>query len=120
MGWQHAPLRASGGRRSGTHAHDLGNHVARAAHDHRVADAHVLALDLIHVVQRGVADGGAADQHRLQARHRRQRAGAADLEFDVAQHRERLVGRELVGDRPARRALDMAEAFLLVARRFTL
>ena len=53
------------------HAHDLRDHVARAAHDHRVADAHVLAPDLVLVVQRRVGDGHAADEHRLEARHRR-------------------------------------------------
>ena len=33
---------------------DLGDHVAGAAHDHRVALPHVLARDLVLVVQRGV------------------------------------------------------------------
>ena len=52
-------------------ARDLGNHVARAAHDHRVALPDVLAAHLVLVVQRGVHDRRAADEHRLQARHRR-------------------------------------------------
>ena len=60
-------------------------------------------------MQRGVADGGAADEHRLESRHRRQRAGAADLEIDLLQHRVGLLGRELVGDRPARLSRDAAE-----------
>ena len=66
------------------HAHHLGDHIAGAPHHHGVADTHILARDFVHVVQRGVADGDAADEHRLEPRHRRQRAGAADLEFDVA------------------------------------
>src|SRR5204863_5688200 len=38
----------------GHHADHLRNHVAGAPHDHRVADAHVLAVDLVLVVQGGV------------------------------------------------------------------
>ena len=78
--------RASAGRRSTITSHDLRDHVARPAHDDRIADAHVLARELVHVVQRGVADRHAADEHRLEPRHRRQRAGATDLELDVAHH----------------------------------
>ena len=36
------------------HAHDFRDHVAGAPHDHRVADAHVHARDLVGVVQRRV------------------------------------------------------------------
>ena len=87
----------------GQHARDLRDHIARAAHDHRVADADILAYHLVHVVQRGVAHRDAADEHRCEPRHRRERTGAADLELDIAHGRERLVGGELVGDGPARR-----------------
>ena len=62
--------------------HDLENlrdDVAGALHHHRVADAHVLARDLVLVVQGGVGDDDAADGHRLELGDRRQRAGAADL-----------------------------------------
>ena len=61
----------------GQHPHHLRNDVAGAANHHRIADAHVLARQFIHVVQRRVAHRDAADEHRLQPRHRRQRAGAA-------------------------------------------
>ena len=64
----------------GQHAHDLRNDVAGAAHDDGVADAHVLAPDLVLVVQRRVGHGDAADEHGLQARHRGQCAGAPDLD----------------------------------------
>ena len=97
------------------HAHDLGNHVARAAHDHGVADPHVLARELVHVVQRRVADRDAADEHRLQARDRRQRAGAADLE--LARPATVVVSScagNLCATRPARRARDEAEVALPV------
>ncbi len=42
--------------------------------------------------------------------HRGQRAGAADLDHDVLHLRLHLLGRELVGDRPARALRDLAEA----------
>jgi hypothetical protein len=76
---------------------------------HRVADAHVLARQFVHVVQGGVADRDAADEGRLQARHRRQRAGATDLKLDVAHRGQRFLRGKLVRDRPARRARDEAE-----------
>ena len=52
------------------HADHLGDHVAGTAHDHGVADAHVLARDLVEVVQRGIGDGDAADEHRREPRDR--------------------------------------------------
>jgi hypothetical protein len=115
------------------HAHHFRDHVAGAAHHHRVADAHVLARQLVHVVQRHVADRNAADEHRLEARHGRERTGAPDLELHVAHDRGLLLRRELVRNGPARRAGDEAEVALpveavdlvddaidVVAERFTL
>ena len=94
------------------HAHDLGNHVAGAPHDHGVADLHVLAPDLVLVVQRRVGHGHAADEHGLQPRDRRDRAGAPDLHVDAEHLGRHLLGRELVRDREARRARDEAEPLL--------
>ena len=68
-------------------ADDLRDDVAGALHDHGVADADVLARDLVLVVQRRVRHDDAADGHRLELGDRRQRAGAADLDVDVAQDR---------------------------------
>ena len=82
---------------------DLGDHVAGLAHDHRVAGAHVLGAHLVLVVQRGHADRRAADEHRLEHGERRRPTGAPDRHLDVAQQRGALLGRELVGDGPARR-----------------
>jgi hypothetical protein len=93
-------------------ADHLGDHVAGPAHHHPVADAHVLAVDLALVVQRGVGDRHAADEHRLEARHRRDRPGAADLHVDAEQAGRHLLGRVLVGHRPARLAGDKAELLL--------
>jgi hypothetical protein len=54
-----------------------GNHVARTAHDHPVADPHILAIDLPLVVQGRVGHRHAADEHRLKTGHRRDRARAS-------------------------------------------
>ena len=98
----------------GDDADDLRNDVAGALHDDRVADAHVLALDLVLVVQRRVGDDDAADGHRLQPGDGRQRAGAPHLDVDAVEDGHRLLGGELVGDGPARRAGDEAQALLQV------
>ena len=90
----------------------LRDDVAGALHHHRVADAHVLARDLVLVVQGGVGDDDAADGHGLELGDRRERAGAADLDVDRLDDRHRLLGWELVRDRPARRARDEAEPLL--------
>src|SRR4029077_5355538 len=95
-------------------AHHLRDHITRAAHHHRVADTHVLALHLIYVVERHAAHRHTAHEYRLpaaprppahesrlEARHRCQCPGAPDLEADVLHDGERFIGRELVRDRPA-------------------
>ncbi len=79
-----------------------------------IADAYVLALDLVLIVQRGVRHHHAADADRFQPRDRRQRAGAADLYVDGVDDSDGLLRREFMRDRPARRAGDEAEPFLPV------
>ena len=91
---------------------DLRNDVARALHHDRVADAHVLAGDLVLVVQGGVGDDDAADRDGLELGDRGQRAGAPDLDLDRLEHGRRPLGGELVRDRPARAARDEAEPLL--------
>ena len=65
-------------------------------------------------MQRRVLHHDAADRHRLELGDRRQRAGAADLDLDGLDDGGRLLGGELVRDRPARTARDEAEALLPV------
>ena len=62
------------------------------------------ALDVVLVVQGDVLHDHAADADRFELADRRERAGAADLDLDVAQHRHGALGREFVRDGPARRA----------------
>ena len=96
------------------HAENLRDDVAGALHDHRVADADVLAGDLVLVMQRRVLHHHAADRDRIELGDRRERAGAADLDVDVAQDRGRLLGGEFMGDGEARRARHEAEPLLEV------
>ena len=90
----------------------LRDHIAGALQDHGIAHAHILAGDLVLIMQGGAADHDAADIHRLQIGDRGQGAGAADLDFDVEDPGLCLLGREFMGNRPARRAADHAEALL--------
>ena len=91
---------------------DLRDHVARAQDDHVVADAHVLAREVLLVVQRGELDRHAADVDRLQHGERVQVAELAHVPLDAVQPRDRRGRRELPRDRPARVAADHAEAAL--------
>ena len=79
-----------------------------------VADADVLATHLVEVVEGGAGDRGAGDLDRPQVRHRRQRPGTTDIGHDVLDDGLDLLGRELVGDGPARRPADHAQAALVV------
>ena len=92
---------------------------------HRIADADVAAVadrlaavadafDVVLIVQRGVGHDDAADRHRFEPRHRRQRSGAAHLDVDAVQHGHRLLGRKFVRRRPARAARAEAEPLLQV------
>ena len=69
-------------------------------------------LDFVHVVQRRAADRDAADLHRLEHRHRRERARAAHLKDDVVHDRRFLPRRIFVGHGPAR-GLGREAQFLL-------
>jgi hypothetical protein len=86
---------------------------ARRTHD-RVARPHVLAPQVVLVVQRGIGHRDAADLHRLQARHRRQHASAADLDLDLQHFRGLLLCRVLVRDREPRRPRDESQLLLPV------
>ena len=92
------------------HSLDLGDDVACLVDQHRVADAHVLARHLVLVVEGAAPNRGTRDQRGFQDRDRRHGTGAPDLDVDVEHLRLVLLGRELVGDRPARCARDRCRA----------
>ena len=91
-------------------ADDVRDDLARLLDDDRVADADVLAVDLVGVVQAGAADGRAGELHRFQVGDRRDGAGLADLHADVVERGGRFVLLELVGDQPARALAGGAQA----------
>ena len=62
-----------------------------------------VAMQLVDVVQGRIADRHAADEHRLETPHGRQRSGSTHLEFDTLNLREFFLRGKLVGDGPARR-----------------
>ena len=93
--------------------HDLRDHIARALDDDGVADANILAFDLVGIVQRRVLHDDPADRDRIESRDRRERAGAPDLDVDRAQHGRRALRGKFVGHRPTRRARNEAEALLI-------
>ena len=66
-------------------------------------------LDDVLVVQGRLAHDAARDARRLHDGERRRAAGASDRDDDVEQLRVDLLGRVLVGDRPARCAAGRAE-----------
>ena len=65
--------------------HHGGDDFAALFHEHRIADADVLALDFILVVQGGAGDGGAGELHGLQLGHGGKHTGAAHLDGDAQQ-----------------------------------
>ncbi len=83
------------------HAHDLGDHLPAALDEDGVAHPHVLAGDLLLVVEGRPAHGGPGQRHRREVGDRSQLAGAAHLHLDRLHGRRRLHRRVLVGDRPA-------------------
>ncbi len=97
---------------AGHRPHDLRDDVSGPLHDHRVADADVLAADVVLVVQRRLLDDDAAHLHRLQHGEGVEAAGAPHVDGDLQQLRRRLDGRELVGHGPARLSSHVAQPLL--------
>ncbi|MDQ1110572.1 hypothetical protein QE418_000020 [Microbacterium testaceum] len=81
---------------------NLGDDVAGLAQHDRVADEHALDLHHVLVVQGGLADDAAGDLGGFHDREGRRTTGASDRDDDVEELRVHLLGRVLVGDRPAR------------------
>ena len=75
---------------------------------------HVLALDLVGVVQAGAADDRAGQLDRLQIGHGRDRARLAHLHANGVEPGRRFVLLELVGDDPAGAFRGAAQPLALV------
>ena len=84
------------------HLDDLRDHVAGALDDDGVADPDVLALDLILIMYCRAGDGDAADATGSRTAKGVTAPVRPDADRDVAAAWSSLLGRELVGDGPAR------------------
>ena len=96
-------------------AHDpdnLRDHVTGALNDNGVADPHILARNLVFVVQGGALHDNPADGDRFERRDRSQCALTPDRDQNIAQHGLRLLGGEFVRQCPAWGAADHAEPLL--------
>ena len=83
------------------HLHDSWDDLAGFLHEQRVADADVLALDFILIVQGCAGDDRPGQRHRIQLGHRRQHSRAPHLNGDGPEARGLLLGQKLEGGRPA-------------------
>ena len=95
-------------------AEDLGDDITGFADPDLVPDLEVLGLDHILVVQRGLLHGGSGHQHRLQHGEGGHPARPAHLDPDVEQLRRLLLGRILIGGRPAGHPGGVAQCTLEV------
>src|SRR5262249_15322448 len=102
---------------------NLRDNIAGTLHHHGVADADVAAVaqlftsyapDVVLVVQRDVLHDDAADADRLQLAHRREGAGATNLDLNPLENGDRAFGRKFMRNAPARRARYEAQPFLPV------
>src|SRR5881227_867117 len=84
------------------HARHFRNDVAAALDFDPVANLYPQALYLIHVVQRGAADSGAANGYRLELRNRRQLSCAPYLYMNLLDLRDSASRCVFVSDCPAR------------------
>ena len=84
------------------HADHMRDHLASLLHHQHIADADVLAGDLVRVVQARPTDDRAREFHRLEVSHGCDRAAAAHLHADPGERGRGLELLELPGDRPPR------------------
>ena len=112
----HIPLNGAGGALFQYGANDLGNHVAGFVHYDGVAHAHVLAANLVDVVQCGARDGRTGHGNGVEFGDGSEHAGAAHLNANFAQDGLLFFWRELECDGPSRRAGGKAQVGLLFER----
>ena len=82
------------------HAQHLGDDIPRLAHQDGVPHPDVPLADKIQVVQRGPADGGSRQAHRLKHGVGSQHAGAAHLDDDVQQSGGLFLRGKFIGHGP--------------------
>ena len=85
-----------------------------ALYYYTVTYSEVLGVDVVLVVERGAGDRGAADIDRIERGVGVYGAGAPDVEPDVHERGDGLLGRELVGYGPPGFAADLSQVALVV------
>ena len=88
------------------------DNIARALEFDLITFADIEAFNLFLIVQRRIRDHDPADGDWLQTRHRGQRPCSTNLDIDCLERGDRFFGRKFVGNRPARKAADLAQALL--------
>ena len=91
-------------------AHDLGNDVPCLLHGHHVPDANVALTDKLQVVQRCTRDRGSRKTNGREHGRRRQHTRPAHRNRDVQELGLLLLGRKLIGHRPARGVRSLTES----------
>ena len=117
---RHVPFALAAITLLGERGEDLRDDVTRALHLNEVADAQILLVDELLVVQRRELHCRAANLHGLEHRVWVERARAADVHLDGEQTCDRDVRRELPGDCPPRLASADDAELLLHAKRVDL
>ena len=94
------------------HAEHLRNDIACPLYLHRVARFNAEALNFVFIMKRGIGHNDPANGDGREARNRRQRARAADLNINRFEHSCRFFGGKFMRNRPARRARYKAKTVL--------
>src|SRR5579862_2025056 len=92
-------------------ARDFGNDIAAALNLDPVINLYAEALNFVHVVQGGAADGGAADGNGLEPCDRSEFSRATHLRNNVFDLGNPGASRVFVGDRPPGSLSGIAEFF---------
>ncbi len=115
-GNRHLPRQSPLGTFIHDRTHNLGNYVARLVYHDRVAHAHVLAVHLVNVMERGARDSRTSHGHGVKLRHRSEHTRTTNLHANLAQHGGFLLGRELKRNGPTRSTRRKAQLVLLSKR----
>ena len=97
----HHKLRGKNGALFKHGAHDLRDHIARAAHNHRVSDAYILTPNLILVVQCCIGHRHPANKDRCEPSNGGNRTRTTNLNLNIQKSCRGLLCRKLVCNRKA-------------------
>ena len=82
---------------SPVYRNDLGDHIASSLNQHRVTDKKVQPRNLIHIMQRCIADSDSANIDRFQSGYRCYRTRTTYLKFNIQKNSPTLCRRKICG-----------------------